>query len=251
MSRDLFDLSGRVAIVTGSGRGLGKAIAGGLAQAGASVVVCARHTDEADEVAAAIVADGGAAISTHVDTRDRESCRRLVATTVEQLGRVDILVNNAAFQMTHDKLEEISDEEWDRTFDTNIGAMFRLCKAALPHLKPGSAIVNTASVNVDKAPPKLIAYSATKAAIANFTASLGQLLAEQGIRVNCVAPGPIWTPLIPSTMPAAQVESFGQQVPMKRPGQPAEVAPAFVYLASQDASYVTGALVPVTGGTPM
>jgi NAD(P)-dependent dehydrogenase (short-subunit alcohol dehydrogenase family) len=153
--------------------------------------------------------------------------------------------------MTRDSLEDTPDDEWDRTFDTNIGATFQLCKAALPHMKAGAAIVNTTSVNSDKAPPKLIAYSATKAAITNFTASLAQLIAERGIRVNCVAPGPIWTPLIPSTMPVEQVENFGNSTPMKRPGQPAEVAPLFVFLASGDASYVTGAQYAVTGGTPM
>jgi NAD(P)-dependent dehydrogenase (short-subunit alcohol dehydrogenase family) len=245
-------LAGKVAVITGGDSGIGRAVAIAFAREGADVLISyLDEHDDAKETARWVTEAGRRAETVAGDLREPAHCRAVIARAVEAFGRLDILINNAAFQMTRDKLEEISDEEWDRTFDTNIGAMFRLCKAALPHLKPGSAIVNTASVNVDKAPPKLIAYSATKAAIANFTASLGQLLAEQGIRVNCVAPGPIWTPLIPSTMPAAQVESFGQQVPMKRPGQPAEVAPAFVYLASQDASYVTGALVPVTGGTPM
>lgn len=182
---------------------------------------------------------------------DAGHCRAIIQRAVDEFGRLDILVNNAAVQMTHDSLEEVPDEEWVRTFAINMHAQFFLTKAALPHMKPGSAIVNTTSVNSDKAPPKLIAYSATKAAIANFTASLGQLIAEKGIRVNCVAPGPIWTPLIPATMPPEQVESFGQEVPMKRPGQPKEVATLFVFLASDDASYVTGARYAVTGGTPI
>jgi len=245
-------LAGKVAVITGGDSGIGRAVAIAFAREGADVLISyLDEHDDARETARWVTEAGRRVESVAGDLRDPAHCRAIIARAVEAFGRLDILVNNAAFQMTRDRLEEISDEEWDRTFDTNIGAMFRLCKAALPHLKPGSAIVNTASVNVDKAPPKLIAYSATKAAIANFTASLGQSLAEQGIRVNCVAPGPIWTPLIPSTMPPEQVESFGQQTPMKRPGQPAEVAPAFVYLASQDAAYVTGALIPVTGGTPM
>ena len=153
--------------------------------------------------------------------------------------------------MSRDGLDEISDEEWVHTFAVNIHAMFFLAKAALPHMREGSSIVNTTSVNVDKAPPELIPYSATKAAIANFTASLGQSLASKGIRVNCVAPGPIWTPLIPATMPRLKVATFGQDVPMGRPGQPREVAPLFVFLASDDASYVTGAQYAVTGGTPV
>jgi NAD(P)-dependent dehydrogenase (short-subunit alcohol dehydrogenase family) len=185
------------------------------------------------------------------DLADPQHCRNIIQRAVDEFGRLDILVNNAAFQMTRESLEEVPDEEWVATFNVNCHAMFYLTKAALPHLKAGSAIVNTTSVNADKAPPKLIAYSATKAAIANFTASLGQAVAERGIRVNCVAPGPIWTPLIPATMPAEQVESFGQDVPMKRPGQPREVAPLFVFLASEDSSYVTGALYAVTGGTPV
>ena len=162
-----------------------------------------------------------------------------------------MLVNNAAFQMTHQSLEEISDDEWDKTFDTNIGAMFRITKAALPHMNPGSAIINTASINAESPKPTLVAYAAAKAAIRNFSASLAQLLAERGIRANCVAPGPVWTPLIPSTMGEEQVKSFGSNAPLKRPAQPAELAPVYVMLASDEASYVSGATIAVTGGTPI
>jgi NAD(P)-dependent dehydrogenase (short-subunit alcohol dehydrogenase family) len=162
-----------------------------------------------------------------------------------------VLVNNAAYQMSYDKLEDISDDEWDKTYSTNIGAMFRITKAALPHMKKGSSIVNTASVNADAPNPGLIAYASTKAAIQNFTGGLAQLLAERGIRANCVAPGPIWTPLIPSTMSPESVKHFGSQVPMKRPGQPAELAAAYVMLAADDASYVSGATIAVTGGKPI
>jgi NAD(P)-dependent dehydrogenase (short-subunit alcohol dehydrogenase family) len=170
---------------------------------------------------------------------------------VQEFGRIDVLVNNAAFQMSHDTLEEIPDDEWDYTFKVNITAMFHICKAAVRHMQPGSSIINTTSINSDNPKPTLLAYAATKGAIANFSAGLAQLLAEKGIRVNSVAPGPIWTPLIPATMPPDQVESFGQQVPMKRPGQPAEVAPVYVLLASNQASYISGARIAVTGGTPI
>jgi len=162
-----------------------------------------------------------------------------------------VLVNNAALQRTYDELEDISDDDWDAHFDTNIGAMFRLCKAALPHMEAGGSIVNTASVNVDQPKPTLLPYATTKGAIANFTAGLAQLLADRGIRVNSVLPGPIWTPLIPSTMPPDQVEDFGKQVPLGRPGQPAELAPIYVLLASDEASYMSGGAYPVTGGNPI
>ena len=175
----------------------------------------------------------------------------IVERAVQEFGRIDVLVNNAAFQMSHDSLEEIPDEEWDYTFKVNITAMFHICKAAVRHMKPGSSIINTTSINSDNPKPTLLAYATTKGAIANFSAGLAQLLAERGIRVNSVAPGPIWTPLIPATMPPDQVETFGQQVPMKRPGQPAEVAPVYVLLASDQASYISGARVAVTGGTPI
>jgi NAD(P)-dependent dehydrogenase (short-subunit alcohol dehydrogenase family) len=245
-------LEGKASIITGGDSGIGRATAIAFAREGADVLISYLDEEEdAQETARWVEEAGRKAVLMPGDIRDPAHCRAIIARAVESFGRLDILVNNAAFQMTRDSLEETPDEEWDRTFDTNIGAMFHLCKAALPHLKAGAAIVNTTSVTSDKAPPQLVAYSATKAAIANFTASLAQLIAERGIRVNCVAPGPIWTPLIPATMPPEKVERFGQDTPMKRPGQPAEVAPLFVFLASNDASYVTGARYAVTGGTPI
>jgi NAD(P)-dependent dehydrogenase (short-subunit alcohol dehydrogenase family) len=185
------------------------------------------------------------------DIQDAGHCRAIIARAVEEFGRVDILVNNAAHQQTFDDVSEIADEEWETTFRTNIHAMFYLTKAATPHMREGSAIINTTSVNADTPSPQLLAYATTKGAIQNFTGGLAQLLAEKGIRVNCVAPGPIWTPLIPSTMPAEKVKSFGEQVPIKRPGQPRELAPVYVMLASDEASYVSGATVAVTGGKPI
>jgi NAD(P)-dependent dehydrogenase (short-subunit alcohol dehydrogenase family) len=184
------------------------------------------------------------------DIRHPDHCRRIVQRAVDELGGLDILVNNAAHQATFDDITEISDEEWQRTFETNIHAMFYLTKAAVPHMKPGSAIVNTASVNADMPSPSLLAYATTKGAIQNFTAGIAQLLAEKGIRANAVAPGPIWTPLIPSTMSEDRVKSFGQQVPMKRAGQPAELATAYVMLADPLSSYTSGTTVAVTGGKP-
>ena len=166
-------------------------------------------------------------------------------------GRLDVLVNNAAFQATHEKLEEITAEELDRTFRTNIYSMFFLAKAAVPHMKPGSSIINTSSINAKSPNAELLPYASTKGAIANFTSGAAQLLAERGIRVNSVAPGPVWTPLIPSTMDAKKAAHFGENTPIGRPAQPAELAPAYVFLASDDATYISGALLPVTGGRPM
>ena len=245
-------LDGKVAIITGGDSGIGRAVAIAFAREGADLLISyLDEHDDARETARWIEQAGRKAVIMAGDIRDKQHCRSIVRRAVEAFGRLDILVNNAAFQMSRDSLEEVPDDEWERTFATNIGAIFYLTKAALPHLKAGASIINTSSVVTDKAPPQLIAYSATKAAIANFTASLGQGLAERGIRVNCVAPGPIWTPLIPSTMPPEHVAQFGQSTPMKRAGQPAEVAPAYVFLASEQASYVTGALYAVTGGTPV
>lgn len=245
-------LTGKAAVITGGDSGIGRAVAIAYAREGADLLISyLDEHEDAQETQRWVEKEGRKCVLVPGDIGDPAHCRAIIGKAVEEFGRLDILVNNAAFQMVRQSLEEIPDEEWVHTFNTNIHSQFFLTKAALPHMKPGSAIVNTSSVNSDKAPPSLIAYSATKAAIANFTASLGQSLAEKGIRVNCVAPGPIWTPLIPSTMPEEEVKSFGQSVPMKRPGQPKEVATLFVFLASDDASYVTGALYAVTGGTPV
>src|SRR5438270_5481852 len=184
------------------------------------------------------------------DIKQPGHCRDIVQRAISEFGRLDILVNNAAMQRTHQEIGEISDEEWDQTFRTNIYSQFYLCKEAVQHMRPGATIVNTTSINAKDPSPQLLAYATTKGAIANFTSGLAQLLAEKGIRVNAVAPGPIWTPLIPSTMPEQKVESFGSNTPLGRAGQPAELAPAYVLLASDEGSYITGALIPVTGGKP-
>ncbi len=178
-------------------------------------------------------------------------CRKLVSQAVATFGQIDVLVNNAAHQMSFETIVDISDEEWERTLATNISAMFYLTKAAVPHMKPGSSVINTASVNADSPSPQLLASATTKGAIQNFTGGLAQLLADKHIRANAVAPGPVWTPLIPSTMPPEKVAHFGEQVPMKRPAQPRELAPVYVMLASDEASYVSGATIAVTGGKPI
>ena len=185
------------------------------------------------------------------DLAQKQHCYDIVEKTVEQFGRIDILVNNAAFQMSHETLEEIDDDEWVKTFDTNITAIFRICQAAIASMPKGSSIINTSSVNSDDPSPSLLAYATTKGAIANFTAGLAQLLGKKGVRVNSVAPGPIWTPLIPSTMPDEAVRNFGSKTPLGRPGQPVEVAPVYVLLGSDEASYISGSRYGVTGGKPI
>ena len=245
-------LAGKAAVITGGDSGIGRAVAIAFAREGADVLVSyLDEHEDAQETRRWVEEAGRRCVLLPGDIRQAAHCRAIIDRAASEFGRLDILVNNAGFQMVRQSLEEVPDDEWLQTFEVNIHAQFYLCKAALPHLRTGASIINTASVNAVKAPPTLIAYSATKAAIANFTASLGQSLAPRGIRVNCVAPGPIWTPLIPATMPQEQVRSLGQNVPLQRPGQPREVATVFVFLASNDASYVTGALYPVTGGTPM
>jgi NAD(P)-dependent dehydrogenase (short-subunit alcohol dehydrogenase family) len=245
-------LAGKAAVITGGDSGIGRAVALAFAREGADVLIAYLNEDEdAAETARLVTEAGRRAVLVPGDLAEPAHCRAIVERAVQEFGRIDVLVNNAAFQMTRDAIEEIPDEEWDYTFQVNITAMFHICKAAVQHMAPGSSIINTTSINSDNPKPTLLAYAATKGAIANFTAGLAQLLAEKGIRVNSVAPGPIWTPLIPSTMPPEQVESFGQQVPMKRPGQPAEVAPVYVLLASDQASYISGARIAVTGGTPI
>ncbi|CAB3695263.1 SDR family oxidoreductase [Paraburkholderia rhynchosiae] len=245
-------LAGKAAIITGGDSGIGRAVAIAFAREGADVLIAyLDEDDDARETARWVEQAGRKAVLVPGDITNSAHCNAIVDKAVEAFGRLDVLVNNAAYQMTYPSLDEITDEEWDKTFDTNIGAMFRLTRAAVKHMKPGAAIVNTTSINADHPNPGLIAYATTKGAIQNFTGGLAQLLAEKGIRANCVAPGPIWTPLIPSTMPAEKVEKFGQQVPMKRPGQPAELAPVYVMLASDEASYISGATIAVTGGSPI
>jgi NAD(P)-dependent dehydrogenase (short-subunit alcohol dehydrogenase family) len=244
-------LTGRKTIITGGDSGIGRAIAIAFAREGADVLISYLNEEEdARETARYVEKAGRKAVLVAGDVSDEVHCKSIVQRAVDEFGQIDVLVNNAAFQMSRQSLQEISSEEWDRTFRTNIYSMFYLCKAAEPYMKPGSTIINTTSVNAYKPTPTLVAYAATKGAIQNFTATLGQLLPEKGIRVNCVAPGPIWTPLIPSTMPPEQVKSFGLQTPMKRAGQPAELAPIYVLLACEDSSYMSGSTVQVTGGTP-
>ncbi|MEV0272672.1 SDR family oxidoreductase [Hamadaea sp. NPDC050747] len=245
-------LTGKKAVITGGDSGIGRAVAIAFAREGADVLISYLSEDEDARDTARLVEEAGRqAVLVAGDLADRAHCEQVVATAVDAFGQVDVLVNNAAYQMTHETLEEISDEEWTRTFDINITAMFRLVKAALPHMGEGGSIINTSSINSDMPRPTLLPYATTKGAIANFTAGLAQLLGDRGIRVNAVAPGPIWTPLIPSTMPPDHVEEFGKNSPLGRPGQPAEVAPAYVLLASDEASYMSGALIPVTGGKPI
>jgi NAD(P)-dependent dehydrogenase (short-subunit alcohol dehydrogenase family) len=244
-------LTGRKAIITGGDSGIGRAIAIAFAREGADVLISyLNEHEDANETALLVAQEGRKAVVVLGDISDESHCSFLIERAVEELGGIDILINNAAFQMARESIQDVSAEEWDYTFRTNIYAMFYLCKAAEPHLNPGSTVVNTTSVNAYKAPPILVAYSATKGAIQNFTASMAQLWADKGIRVNCVAPGPIWTPLIPSTMPQEKVQNFGSDVPLKRAGQPAELAPIYVLLASEDSSYMTGSTVQVTGGYP-
>jgi NAD(P)-dependent dehydrogenase (short-subunit alcohol dehydrogenase family) len=245
-------LAGKAAIITGGDSGIGRAVAIAFAREGADVLIAyLNEDDDARETARWVEEAGRKAVLLRGDITDKAHCEEIVERATREFGRLDVLVNNAAYQMTYPSIEAISDDEWDRTFDTNIGAMFRITRAAVKRMKAGGSIVNTASINADKPNPGLLAYAATKGAIQNFTAGLAQALAERGIRVNCVAPGPIWTPLIPSTMPEEKVKEFGKQVPMKRPGQLAEVAPPYVMLASDEASYISGATVGVTGGAPM
>ena len=245
-------LEGKATLITGADSGIGRAVALAFAREGADVLISyLDEHEDADETARLVQEAGRTAVVVAGDIAVPQHCRDLVARAADAFGRLDVLVNNAAFQMSRDSLEEIPDEEWDHTFQTNITAMFHLCKAAVPHMGAGASIINSSSVNSDQPKPQLLAYAATKAAIANFSAGLAQLLGERGIRVNSVAPGPIWTPLIPSTMPPEQVESFGDDVPLGRPGQPAELAPVYVMLASDEASYVSGARVAVTGGRPV
>jgi NAD(P)-dependent dehydrogenase (short-subunit alcohol dehydrogenase family) len=239
------------AVITGGDSGIGRAVAIAYAREGADVLIAyLNEHDDANEVKALVEKEGRKAVLVAGDIGGADHCRSVIQRAVDELGGIDILVNNAAHQATFKDIGDISDEEWEMTFKVNLHAMFYLTKAAVPHMKPGSAVINTASVNSDMPNPILLAYATTKGAIQNFTGGLAQMLAEQGIRANAVAPGPIWTPLIPSTMPEEAVENFGKQVPMKRAGQPAELASAYVMLADPASSYTSGTTVAVTGGKP-
>ena len=245
-------LTDKVALVTGGDSGIGRAVAIAYAREGADVAISYLCEDsDAEEVAELVRAAGRRALLIRGDLSDPAHCRSVVERTVADLGGLDILVSNAAYQMNHEDLLEVGDEEWEHTFATNVHAMFYLVKAALPHLGPGSSIIGSSSVNSDMPSAELAPYAATKAAIANFCASLAQLLGPRGIRVNSVAPGPIWTPLIPATMPPEKVEAFGDDVPLGRAGQPAELAGAYVLLASEEGSYMSGSRIAVTGGRPI
>ena len=245
-------LKGKAAVITGGDSGIGRAVAIAYAREGADVLISyLEEDDDAEDTAGYVRAAGQQGVLVRGDVSSADHCRLVIAQAMEAFGRIDVLVSNAAYQMTHETIEEISDEEWDYTFHTNVSAMFYLCKAALPHMRPGASIIGSSSVNSDMPSPTLSPYAATKAAIANFCASLAQLVGERGIRVNSVAPGPIWTPLIPATMPEEKVAKFGENVPLGRAGQPVEVAPIYVLLASDEASFVSGARVAVTGGRPM
>lgn len=243
-------LQGKVAIITGGDSGIGRSVAVLFAREGADVAILYldQHQD-ADETRRVVEEQGRQCLTFAGDVADREVCRKVVDETLATFGKLDVLINNAAEQHPQERLEDISEEQWEKTFRTNIFGMFQMTKAALPHLKEGASIINTTSVTAYKGSPQLLDYSATKGAITAFTRSLSMNLAERGIRVNGVAPGPIWTPLIPSTFDADKVAEFGANVPMKRPGQPDEVAPAYVYLASSDSSYVSGQVMHVNGGT--
>jgi NAD(P)-dependent dehydrogenase (short-subunit alcohol dehydrogenase family) len=247
-------LEGRKAVITGGDSGIGRAVALAFAREGADVAISYLEDEQtdADETARVVRDAGRTALQLPGDLQDEDYCRTLVDRAAQELSGVDILVNNAAYQMARDGLADISTAELERTFRTNIFAMFHTCRAALEHMQPGAAIINTASVQAYQPDPMLLAYAATKGAIVNFTKGLAQETIERGIRVNAVAPGPIWTPLIPATMPEEKVEGFGdEESPTQRAGQPAELAPVYVFLASQESSYVNGEVIGVTGGAPL
>jgi len=245
-------LTDKRALITGGDSGIGRAVALAFAREGADLLIAyLNESEDAQETKRLVEEAGRKIVLVAGDIQEASHCRNIVDTAVSELGGIDILVNNAAHQASFKEIGDISDEEWELTFRVNIHAMFYLTKAAVPHMKPGSSIINTASINSDSPNPTLLAYATTKGAIQNFTAGLAQLLADKGIRANAVAPGPIWTPLIPSTLPEDAVVNFGKQVPMKRPGQPAELATAFVMLADPLSSYMSGATIAVTGGKPI
>ncbi|MDQ7808632.1 SDR family oxidoreductase [Amycolatopsis sp. A133] len=247
-------LEGRRAVITGGDSGIGRAVAIAFAREGADLVLSylAEEQDDAERTAELVREAGRRVVLVPGDIRDEQHCTQIIETAVAELGGIDVLVNNAAYQMAQEEgLLGISTKQFDRVLKTNLYAMFWLCKAAVPHMGKGSAIINTSSIQASQPSPELLDYATTKGGIVNFTKGLAQDLAKKGIRVNSVAPGPVWTPLIPATMPEEKVDSFGEQTPMGRAGQPAELAPAFVFFASPESSYVTGEVLGVTGGQPL
>lgn len=245
-------LQDMVALVTGADSGIGRAVALAFAREGADVLISYYNEDaDAQETARAVTESGRRALAIPGDIQDEAHCERLIERAVSDLGRLDILVNNAAWQSTVDDIQDITTEDWHRAFRTNVDAMFWLSKAALRHLPKGGTIINTTSIQAYQPSGSLLHYATTKGAILTFTKGLSELALKQGVRVNAVAPGPVWTPLITSTIPADQHTTFGQGSPMGRPGQPAELAPAYVFLASQDSSFITGEVIGITGGTPL
>lgn len=243
-------MSGRRALVTGGDSGIGRAVAIAFAREGADVAIThlPEERDDADATMELVRAAGRDALAHEVDLRDEDACRRIVTDTVAQFGGLDVVVNNAAYQMAIDSLEDLTTAQMERMFTTNVYALVWITQAAVAHLGPGSAIVNSTSIQAYDPSPSLLDYAATKAAIVNLTANLARSLADRGIRVNAVAPGPVWTPLQPPTQPPEKVESFGNTTPLGRPGQPADLAPAYVFLASEDSRFVTGETIAVTGG---
>ncbi|MBV7247559.1 SDR family oxidoreductase [Streptomyces sp. MW-W600-10] len=245
-------LDGRKAVITGGDSGIGRAVALAFAREGADVVLThlPEEEQEAQESVRLVERAGRSAVPVVCDIRDEKQCRALVERAVSEFGRIDVLVNNAAYQMSQpDGIAAISTEQFDRVMCTNLYGMFWLCKSALPHIPAGGSIINTTSVQAYKPSPHLLDYAMTKGAIVTFTQGLAQMLASDGIRVNAVAPGPVWTPLIPATLP--DTTAFGKQSPLGRPAQPAEMAPAYVFLASANASFITGEVMNATGGTPL
>ena len=247
-------LEGKKAIITGGDSGIGRAVALAFAREGADVLISyLQEEQDADETARVVEAAGRRAVKVPGDVRDEAHCRAIIQKAVDEFGGIDVLVNNAAYQMAQPGgIEDITTEQFDRVLKTNVYATFWLSKAAIAHMRPGASIINTTSIEAYQPVPALLDYASTKGAIVTFTKGLAQDLVGRGIRVNAVAPGPVWTPLIPATMPAEQVSQFGaSESPIGRPAQPAELAPPFVFLASQESSYVSGQVLGVTGGAPL
>jgi NAD(P)-dependent dehydrogenase (short-subunit alcohol dehydrogenase family) len=244
-------LTDRVAVITGADSGIGRAVALAFAREGADVVISylSEHED-AQETVRVVEEAGRTALAIDGDIRSRAQCESIIEQTIERFGKLDILVNNAAFQSTNESFQDLTDDEWHRAIETNLDAMFYLSQAALKHMGEGGAIINTTSIQAVNPSAPLIHYATTKGGMLTFTRALSQDAIKQGVRVNAVAPGPIWTPLIVSTMDAEKYGTFGKDTPLGRAGQPAELAPAYVFLASNDSTYITGEVIAVTGGTP-